>query len=119
MAVGPVSGGTLVETSSSGRRLESSSAGQFTVLVGSLTPDASIQVSPPTFMLGATSDPTGTTRIATATVDGTSITSGTPSDTAALSVGSTTVSVNLQIERPDVFPAGLYQYAVGFTIVPN
>lgn len=119
VSIGPVSGGTLVEAGSSGNRLESSSSGEFTVTLGSLTPSASVQISSPTFVSGSTSDPLGTTRTATANIDGTIITSDNPSVLASLSIGSTTVLVDMQVERPTSFPAGTYQYAVSLTVIPD
>lgn len=118
VTVGPVSGGILVEAGGQGLRLESAVSGQFTVTVDAGAPSTNIHISPPTFVSGASNDPGGTSYTATADVDGTTITSSGTDDTTALATGSTTVLVDVQIERPSLFPAGSYQYTVDLTITP-
>lgn len=119
VSVGPITGGILVETGLQGYHLESSTSGQFTVTIGAGTANTTIQVLTPTLVYGTSADPGGTSRTATANVNGTTITSGGVNDSTLLPVGSTSISVDLQVDRPFIFPAGIYQYAVEVLITPN
>lgn len=115
---GPVSGGNLVEAGGQGRRLESSTSGQFTVTVGPSTPNTTLQLLAPVFVAGPSTDPGGTTYSATADVGGTILTSG-GTDTETLPQGATVVQVDMQVERPVRYPAGTYQYSVDVVVTPN
>jgi hypothetical protein len=119
VSIGTTTGGTLAEAGGQGNRLESSTAGQLTVIVGSTTPNTSIQVLPPILVAGPSADPGGTSRTAIANVNGITITSNGPGDTATLMVGINTVLVDIQIERPSMFPSGNYQYSTDILITPN
>ncbi len=114
----PPTQGTLAPQLGDFRRLESTVSGTV-----SITIDAGytgiLQVFPPTFVSGPSTDPGGTTFSAIATFN--TITLNSDGSTAALPTGVTPVAVSMAIQRSDFYPPGTYQYQVvlSVTAVPD
>lgn len=79
---------------------------------------ATITVSPPRFVSGPTTDPSGTTRIAVVKFGSTYFSSNVGGGSTTLPAGNTNLEVSMLVERPVAFTPGNYNYAVTLTITP-
>lgn len=110
--VAPNSGS--LSTTANGTVLESTTV--VTVTVNNTGSAAKITFSEPTCLSCETPDPQGTTRSASLTFNGNTISQ--PGETLDIPSGETTVQVQLRVVRPVLFRAGTYTYGVNLSVVP-
>lgn len=110
-----VSGGSIEAVGSRMNAIESVIPG--TVRVQATTP-ANITASPPRLIAGPTPDPARTNRLGVLKVGSTSVRSDVGGGTTSLPVGETTLEIEMRVERPVTFTAGIYIYSVLLTIAP-
>jgi hypothetical protein len=101
-----------LSTTTNGTVLESTTA----VTVNNTGSAARITFSEPACVSCETADPQGTTRSASLTFNGNTISQ--PGETLDIPSGQTTVQVQLRVVRPVMFRAGTYTYGVNLRVVP-
>jgi hypothetical protein len=79
---------------------------------------ATITVTSPRLVSGATPDPAGTSRVAFVRFGSTSFRSDVSGGSATLPPGNTSLEVSMLVERPVAFTPGSYVYAVTLTVTP-
>jgi hypothetical protein len=108
---------TIINSSFNGIAQQFDSLTSATVGVSSSVP-ATVTVSPPQFVSGASPDPTGTTRVAYLTFGSTTIRSDVAGGSGQLPAGNTSLEVDMLVKRPVAFTPGTYTYSVNLTITP-
>ncbi|TAE60441.1 MAG: hypothetical protein EAZ87_05940 [Nostocales cyanobacterium] len=80
--------------------------------------NATITVSPPVLVSGASEDPPGTIKIGYVSFGGNTYSSDIGGGSAPLPAGTNDLQVSMLVERPTAFPAGTYTYTVTLTVTP-
>ncbi len=79
---------------------------------------ATITVSPPYLVSGPSNDPQGTNHIGFLKFGSTNLRSDVGGGSGSLPAGNLDLEVDVLVERPEVFIAGTYTYAVTLTVTP-
>jgi hypothetical protein len=108
---------TKVSSSFSGIAQQFDSLTSAIVNVNSTVP-ATVTISPPQFVSGASPDPDGTTRVAYLKFDSTNIRSDVGGGSGLLPPGNTSLELDMLVKRPVAFTPGTYTYSVNLTITP-
>ncbi|WP_353932656.1 hypothetical protein WJM97_08750 [Okeanomitos corallinicola TIOX110] len=80
--------------------------------------NATITVSTPVLLSGASEDPPGTIKIGYVSFGGNTYSSDVGGGSAPLPAGTNDLQVSMLVERPTAFPAGTYTYTVTLTVTP-